>query len=130
MKNTETSTAERLTYEQTEMIQELVNCALACDSCHTGSVREDQPALHERSIQLTRECADICFQASRLIMRDSELAETFLKVCEEACRLCAEECRKYAAEHHKICAEACESCATDCHEYHNKVSHRGSYLKH
>lgn len=119
MKDTKASPAERLTYQQTEMIQELVNCALACDSCNAGCLAEEHVAMMARCIELTRDCSDLCFQGSRLVMRDSAFAHQFLKLCEEACRLCAEECRKHDHEHCVICAEACESCADSCHEFYS-----------
>jgi hypothetical protein len=117
MKHTKTTSAERLSYQQTSVIQELVNCALACESCTSGSLQERHVAMMARCIELTRDCADICFQGSRLIMRNSHLADQFLKICEEACRVCAEECKKHDDEHCTICAEACESCANKCNEF-------------
>jgi hypothetical protein len=121
MKNTKTSSAERLTHEETQLIQELVNCALACESCTAGCLSEADVTAMTRCIQLSRDCADVCFLASRLTMRDSELTEHMLRVCEEACRICADECRKHDDEHCKISAEACESCANTCHDFHARL---------
>lgn len=117
MKETRTNPSETLTSEQAQIIKELVNCALACDSC---SSRYLTTAAHlTRCIELARDCADMCFLGSRLMMRNSELGDEMLRVCEEACRVCAEECLKYDFEYCRICAEACESCANSCQEYHN-----------
>ena len=88
MENGNTSSAERLTYQQTSLIQELVNCALACESCTTNCLSEHDVTMMARCIQLTRDCADICFLGSTLIMRESEVSDQFLMVCEEICRLC------------------------------------------
>jgi hypothetical protein len=109
---------EMLTYEQTEIIRELVNCGLACEACSTACLNESHVAHLTRCIQLTRDCADTCFHASRLIMRKSELADQIALICEEACRICAEECRKHDHEHCLACADDCDSCAEDCHRYY------------
>ena len=120
MKKIEKPSAERLTSEQTTMIQELVNCALACESCTSGCLAENDVAMMARCIELSRDCAELCFLGSKLIMRESEMVDQFLRICEEACRLCAEECNKHDHEHCKICAEACESCANTCNEFHHQ----------
>jgi hypothetical protein len=109
-----TSAAERLTHEQTELIQELVNCALSCEACASSCLSENDVTMMTRCIELSRDCAETCLMASRLVMRDSEISEHFVKVCEEVCRLCADECNKHEHEHCKICAEACDSCANTC----------------
>jgi hypothetical protein len=109
---------EILTQEQTEVIQELVNCALACEACSSSCLREKDVAHMTRCIELTRDCAEICFQAARHVMRRSEIARQFLTVCEEICRVCADECRKHNEDHCEICAEACESCADNCNRFY------------
>jgi hypothetical protein len=121
-KMNKTQSAERLTYQQTTMIRELVNCALACESCASDCLDENDVTKMARCIALTRDCSDICLQGSKLIMRNSEIVEQFLKICEEICSLCIDECGKHNSEHCKICVEACESCANSCHEYHQNIS--------
>ena len=111
---------ELLTRQQTEIIQELVNCALACEACSTACLNEADLTHLARCIKLTRDCADTCFQAARLIMRKSELSDHLLTVCEEACRICADECKRHTHDHCELCAEACDSCADNCNSYYRK----------
>jgi hypothetical protein len=113
------SNQELLTREQTEIIQELVNCALACEACSAACLNEKENAHMMRCIELTRDCADSCFQAARFIMRKSEIADQYLTICEEACKICAEECRKHNHDHCELCAEACESCSESCNAYYH-----------
>lgn len=111
---------ELLTPGQTQIIQELVNCALACEACSTACLAENNVAHLTRCIQLTRDCADICFQASRVVMRKSEVIDHILSNCEEICRVCADECRKHQHDHCQLCAEACDSCAESCNNYYQE----------
>jgi hypothetical protein len=74
-----------------------------------------------KCISLDRDCSDICFQAARLLQRESQIARQFLLLCEEICRMCAEECSKHDDEHCKRCAEACRVCADACHENHQPI---------
>lgn len=71
-------------------------------------------------IELDRDCAEICFLAAKLLLRDSEISHKFLAVCEEACRKCAEECGMHDHDHCKRCAEACRRCEQACHEHHGQ----------
>lgn len=111
-------TSEILTYQQTEVIQELVNCALACEACASMCLKAPDVQHMVRCAELARDCADTCLQASRLIMRRSEIADHYLATCEEICRLCADECRRHKADHCEICATACDSCAESCRNYY------------
>lgn len=123
MQNQNRTTAqEKLPPLYTELIQELVNCALACEACAAACLSEEDVNLMTRCVELDRDCADTCFQTARLLMRDSEIAGQFLKVTEEICRLCAEECNKHDQEHCKICAELCERCAEICHNNYSKIA--------
>lgn len=110
---------EILTHQQTEAIQELVNCALSCEACAALCLKDSNVGNMVRCAELARDCADTCFQAARLIIRRSEIADNYLSACEEICRLCADECRRHETEHCQICAAACESCADSCQRYYN-----------
>ena len=99
------------------LIQELVKCALACEMCSSACLDEKDVTMMARCIELDRDCADICFQASRLLQRDAEIAHHYLTMCEEICRLCAEECGKHDMDHCKKCSEACSQCADACHAH-------------
>jgi hypothetical protein len=116
--NTSYST-EILTHQQAEVIQELVNCALACEACAALCLKEPEVRHMVRCAELARDCADTCLQASRLVVRKSEIADNYLTICDEICRLCADECRLHDADHCEICAAACDSCAETCQRYYN-----------
>lgn len=98
-----------------ELLQKLIECALTCEACEAACLNEDNITLLARCIELNRDCADICLQASRFVQRDSEIAEEYITVCEKICRMCAEECNKHNHEHCKQCADTCLSCADACH---------------
>lgn len=104
-------------HNHTALIQELVHCALTNEMCSTACLDEKDVAMMARCIELDRDCADICFQAARLLQRDAEIAHHYLTVCEEMCRLCAEECSKHDMNHCQQCAEACLKCAEACHKH-------------
>ena len=104
-----------------ELIRKLLDCALACEHCATSCLQEEDVKMMAGCISLDRDCSDICFQAARLLQRDSRIACQYLLLCEEICRMCAEECHKHEAEHCQRCADACEACADVCHEYHQRV---------
>src|SRR5688500_7885464 len=97
-----------------ELLQKLIECALTCEECEAACLNEENITLLARCIELDRDCADICLQASRLLQRDSEIVEEYLVVCETICRMCAEECNKHNHDHCKICAEVCLACADAC----------------
>ncbi len=113
------SSSEILTYQQTEVIQELVNCALACEACAALCLKDQEVQHLVRCAELARDCADTCFQAARLIVRRSDIADSYLATCEEICRQCADECRRHESDHCEICASACESCAESCQRYYH-----------
>ena len=98
-----------------ELVRKLIECALTCEECEAACLNEENITLLARCIELDRDCADICLQASRLLQRDSEVSEEYLMVCEKACRMCAEECYKHNYDHCRMCAEACTACADACH---------------
>ncbi len=105
-----------------ELIQKLLNCALSCENCATGCLKEEDVKMMARCISLDRDCADICIQAAQLLKRDSEIGHQYLLICEEICRMCAAECGKYAHEHCKQCAQACKDCADACHAHHKSIT--------
>jgi hypothetical protein len=107
-----------------ELIQKLIDCALICEECEAACLNEENITLLARCIELDRDCADICLQASRLIKRDSEIGDEYLMVCEKICRMCAEECNKHHHDHCRACAEACVACADACHALVEGVASR------
>jgi hypothetical protein len=121
MKNQQQPTDEKLVPVHAELIQEMVNCALACEACAAACMGEENVSMMTRCIELDRDCADICSLAARLLLRDSEIAAQYLTVVEEICQLCADECNKHEHVHCKACAEACLNCAESCRESHDKT---------
>ena len=104
------------------LIQKLLDCAITCENCATSCLQEEDVTMMAKCISLDRDCADICFQAARLLKRDSEVGHQFLVLCEEICRLCGDECGKHKHEHCQICALACKDCAEACHAHHQPVT--------
>ncbi|MBA4055288.1 MAG: four-helix bundle copper-binding protein [Marivirga sp.] len=103
-------------------MQILNDCVAANEACAAACLEESDLTDMAHCIELDRDCADICALAARLLQRDSELAHSYLAVCEEACRTCAQECAKHDHDHCKACAEACERCAEVCHAHHGDVA--------
>ncbi|MBX9851142.1 MAG: four-helix bundle copper-binding protein [Cytophagaceae bacterium] len=104
------------------LIQTLLDCAKACENCAQASLEEDDVTMMAHCIELDRDCADICFQGARYLLRDAEISHKYLMVCEEMCRLCAEECGKHSHDHCKKCAESCRKCAEECHKHHGEAA--------
>lgn len=102
-----------------ELVQILLDCAAACETCAAACLYEEDPAMMARCIETDRDCADICTLGARLLLRDSENANHYLTACVEACRLCAEECKKHNNDHCRQCAEACDRCADACVDQHS-----------
>jgi hypothetical protein len=109
----------------TDLINTLIECALACESCMAANLELKNVTIMAHCIELCRDCADICVTGARLLQRDSDMSNAYLYVCEEACRLCAEECSLHEEhEHCKMCAMICFSCQEACHIEHEKVTLR------
>ena len=97
-----------------DCIAECLRCVLACESCASSCLEEQDVQMMANCIKLDRDCADMCALAARLMTRDSELAKGFCQLCAEACRACANECSKHEMEHCQKCSEACLACANAC----------------
>lgn len=105
-----------------ELINTLLECALACESCMSACLEDKDVHAMAHCIELDRDCAEVCFLGVKLLLRDSEVAHRYLLICEEACRLCADECSLHDHEHCKRCAEACRRCQEACHQHHGQTS--------
>ena len=101
------------------LIQQLLNCATACENCGASCLDEQDVTPMAHCIELDRDCAEVCFLAAKLLIRDSEFSHEFLAFCEKICRHCAEECGKHEHEHCKKCAAECLACAEACHAHHH-----------
>ncbi|TCJ12196.1 four-helix bundle copper-binding protein [Flaviaesturariibacter flavus] len=101
-----------------DLINTLLECAQACERCMSACLEEKDVTMMAHCIELDRDCAEVCFIGAKLLLRDSELTNAYLRVCEEACRLCGEECSMHHHEHCIRCAEACRRCQAACHRHH------------
>jgi hypothetical protein len=104
-----------------EVIHLFLDCAIACEECAILCLNEDNPGMMARCMALTRDCAESCFQAIKLAIRNSESLSDALAFCEALCHLCAAECRKHQVSHCQSCAENCELCADACREQYERV---------
>jgi hypothetical protein len=103
-----------------ELIQKLLECAIACEDCVKADRKQEQ---HLTDLaRLNRDCSDICLQAICFLKRNSELTFQYLKLCERVCLQCAETCQKNNAENCQLCAVACANCAVACQRYYLSVA--------
>ena len=104
-----------------KLIQQLLDCATACENCAALSLDEKDVTPMAHCIEIDRDCAELCFTAAKFLIRDSEFAHKLLPICEKACRHCAEECKKHEHEHCKKCAEESLKCADACQSHIEKM---------
>lgn len=100
-----------------QLINILLDCAIACESCANKSQAEN---IMPESVQLYRDCVDLCKQAVRLLNHQSEITPQYLSLCEEMFKICAQECSKCnvsAVEYVKRCAESCLRTAEAVHSF-------------
>ena len=109
-------------HPHTDLINTLIECALACERCMAACLEEKDVTMMAHCIELDRDCAEICLLGAKLLLRDSAVSHQYLLICEEACKLCAEECSLHDEEHCKRCAEACRSCQEACHQHHSQTA--------
>lgn len=108
-------------HPHSDLINTLMECALTCERCMSACLEEKDVTEMAHCIELDRDCAEVCFLGAKLLIRDSEIAHQYLKICEEACRLCAEECSLHQEEHCQECARTCRRCQEECHEHQSNV---------
>ena len=100
------------------MIRELYQCAEQCNNCYKECESEPNNEKLQRCMMLDLDCADICTLTAKVLERESENREEFLKLCSNICEKTAEECEKHShMEHCRKCAEVCRKCAAMCNEY-------------
>ena len=109
-------------HPHSDLINILLECALACERCMSACLEEKDVNEMAHCIEIDRDCAEVCLLGAKLLIRDSEIAHAYLKICEEACRICAEECSMHQEEHCQECARICRRCQEACHEHYAKVS--------
>lgn len=101
------------------LVQALIECARTCDMCADACLNEQDVKMLARCIKLDLDCAEVCYEAVRLVQRNSEITQQFMSVCEKVCTMCYEECNKHRSmhEHCAICADACRKCADACKNF-------------
>lgn len=96
-------------------LEACVECWIACEMCSDACLDEENVEKMVRCIRLNRDCADACKTAVQAMVRGSDNAAEFCRLCAELCERCAEECEKHTHHDHcRICAEACRRCAEEC----------------
>lgn len=104
-------------HEHGPLIEQLLNCATACETCAAACLDEEDVTHMAQCIEMDRDCAELCYITAKLLTRDSEFAHELLALCEKACRQCADECSKHEHEHCKKCADQCTQCADACNAH-------------
>ena len=107
------------------------DCAEACRACADASLDEEELDVLRNCIQMTLDCADVCFATGDLAIRrvlrtrdvmmrgtgfDERIMELMFETCAEVCHKCGAECMCYAEDHKHFrrCAEACRCCEQTC----------------
>ena len=103
--------------DYSKVIEKLYSCATECTRCYDACMFIKDTENLQRCMMMDQDCADICTLTAKILERESENADIFLRVCMEICELCAEECEKHHHDHCKQCAQACRECAEMCHHH-------------
>jgi len=109
-------------HDHSALIQQLLDCALACENCAAACLQEENVKDMAKCIGFDIDCADMCFQAARLLQRNSEVGHQYLVLCEEICRICGNECGMHQNDHCQHCAALCQACAEACHAHHEPIT--------
>lgn len=62
------------------------------------------------------ECIEVCELTMKALLRNSEKASHYMKLCAEICDYCASQCEQHDRKHCQKCAESCRKCAQACKE--------------
>ncbi len=82
-----------------ECAQACMVYSLACTSCATECINEDQMEMMRECIKRCLECADICHLCAQTEQRKSPFMQEICAMCAKVCEYCAEECSKHQAAH-------------------------------
>lgn len=102
----------RIQYQ--ECIDACIKCMDACNYSYVSSLKEYNLAALRESIQLDRECADICSFAVQAMTRQSPFVVEILRLCAEICERCADASSRHEHSHCQVCIDACRSAAMAC----------------
>ena len=95
-KNTIMGNPILLNQKYQECIEACNVCSESCEFCATSCLREQNVKMLERCIQLNRECASTCYNASQIMSMDGEFVKQICNVCTAICDACAQECGKHS----------------------------------
>ncbi|WP_340023978.1 four-helix bundle copper-binding protein [Paenibacillus sp. FSL K6-1096] len=102
----------RIQYQ--ECIDACLKCMDACNYSYVSSLKEYNLADLRESIQLDRECADICSFAVQAMTRRSPFVAEILRLCAEICDRCADASSRHEHTHCQDCIDACRNAAMAC----------------
>jgi hypothetical protein len=95
------------------------DCKALCDACvkHCQSMVSAGMKEHAKSLALSRDAADVCNAAARIVSRKGPLSKPICEACLKACEACGSECRKYPTmKPMKDCADSCARCTAACRD--------------
>ena len=95
-------------------IEACLRCAAICNHCASACAQHKDATVHAQSIQLSMECAAICYATAELMSLGSSHIKEMSKLCATICDACADECAKHDDEHCRETAECCRKCADEC----------------
>lgn len=99
---------------QQHLLDALNTCAAACNECFISSLTGSLDKSLVRSIQLSRDCADLCQLVASFVARGSEHVQYLLRECAELCRVCADEVTQHPQSHCRLCTDACRQAEDAC----------------
>ncbi|MEO5906729.1 MAG: four-helix bundle copper-binding protein, partial [Saprospiraceae bacterium] len=82
--------------------------------CASFCLREEENPILARCVQLSTECAAICYAAAQLMSMGSKYAHEICRICADMCEACAKECEMHEVDHCERCAIECRACAEEC----------------
>ena len=85
-------------------------CLERCEQCIEECLNTD-PVARAACIRACRDCVDACNLVTRLVARDSPLAEEARRLCKLACDTCARECQAVGCS---ACGTGCRNCVASC----------------
>lgn len=95
-------------------INACLKCMQNCEQCLSSCLKEPDVQARIACINMFRDCADICVEASRWMSRGRMYAKQLCQLCATICDACATECAKFQDHHCHACAESCRQCANEC----------------
>lgn len=108
-------------HKTNQLLDELMKCIAACETCADACLSEDNPATMADCIRINRHCADVCSTVARFVARDSQYIGAALQNCIIICNDCADTCSQHHHDHCQKCAEVCRNCVELCQEYTGAV---------